>query len=530
MRIRWGASAVALVVLACSGGMEDPDGGAACEACDDGLYCNGVELCIDDACIPGDPPCAGDSCDEELQACICETPDADGDGADAIECGGPDCDDSDPTRYPGNTEICDAEDHDEDCDPSTFGVRDQDGDGEPDATCCNTDEEGEQHCGIDCEDTLSGVNTSVPEVCNDRDDNCDGQVNEGAQRTFWPDADHDQLGDGSAEPMQGCDPPDDYVENSDDCDDTDPFQHRSTSPELCDLRDNNCNEEIDENTSAVSWYRDADDDTYGTPTDSVVSCQPVDGYVLNDTDCDDTRPTVNPAASESCNSRDDDCDMRADEGVTTRYCRDADGDGHGTSGDARYACSPPSGYVVSCDDCLDEATDRGRRTYGGAPELCNRIDENCSSGGGTASDEDRDQDGHADINSPCSGGNLPHDDCNDRDSRALPGRRTYYSVPHCGVGKYWCDPINCCISTSFTCNSSTPTSRCDNSEIFWDFDCDGTNTRGPVFEMCRSTTSGCVGDGFAQSRPCGQDATYSTCTLAGGLCLPIQSTRPTACR
>ncbi len=60
--------------------------------------------------------------------------DADGDGVDSVECGGGDCDDSDRNRFPGNTEVCN-EGRDEDCDQSTGGNRDSDGDGYPDWTC-----------------------------------------------------------------------------------------------------------------------------------------------------------------------------------------------------------------------------------------------------------------------------------------------------------------------------------------------------------------------------------------------------------
>ncbi len=62
---------------------------------------------------------------EEDPFCV----DADGDGVESVACGGADCDDKDPNRYPGNTEICDARGHDEDCDPRTVGSRDLDGDG-----------------------------------------------------------------------------------------------------------------------------------------------------------------------------------------------------------------------------------------------------------------------------------------------------------------------------------------------------------------------------------------------------------------
>lgn len=41
-----------------------------------------------------------------------------------------------------------------------------------------------------------------------------------------------------------------------------------------------------------------------------------DGWTVDDGDCDDTNAGVNPAATESCNSMDDDCDGAVDEGCT----------------------------------------------------------------------------------------------------------------------------------------------------------------------------------------------------------------------
>ena len=37
--------------------------------CDDGLFCNGVEICLDGPCI-ADDPCPGQSCDEAIDECI----------------------------------------------------------------------------------------------------------------------------------------------------------------------------------------------------------------------------------------------------------------------------------------------------------------------------------------------------------------------------------------------------------------------------------------------------------------------------
>jgi len=97
----------------------------------------------------------------------------DGDGHDSNACGGGDCDDRDPLRFPGNPEICDLMNHDEDCDPTSFGT-DIDGDGEEPATCCNG-----ASCGTDCNDTDPGIGSMADEVCNGIDDDCDSTIDEG---------------------------------------------------------------------------------------------------------------------------------------------------------------------------------------------------------------------------------------------------------------------------------------------------------------------------------------------------------------
>ena len=104
--------------------------------------------------------------------------DADGDGHDAIQHGGDDCDDDDPNRYPGNAEVVDTAGHDEDCDPTTFGIRDADGDGYPDDAACNTDSDGTAYCGTDCDDSEPSIHPSQIDVLNGRDDDCDGSVDE----------------------------------------------------------------------------------------------------------------------------------------------------------------------------------------------------------------------------------------------------------------------------------------------------------------------------------------------------------------
>lgn len=59
------------------------------------------------------------------------------------------------------------------------------------------------------------------------------------------------------------------------------------------------------------YYRDADQDNFGDPNNSMWlnnACGEFPGYVLNNDDCDDTNPSLNPAALEVCNGIDDNCD------------------------------------------------------------------------------------------------------------------------------------------------------------------------------------------------------------------------------
>jgi hypothetical protein len=105
-----------------------PDAGVAGGAgdcatgCDDGVFCNGLETCDEEAdrCVPGEPPscddgdvCTADRCDPGTDRCVAVPTDVDGDGDGVGLCGG-DCDDGDPTRSPRATEVCDFDD--EDCD------------------------------------------------------------------------------------------------------------------------------------------------------------------------------------------------------------------------------------------------------------------------------------------------------------------------------------------------------------------------------------------------------------------------------
>ncbi|MEM1413633.1 MAG: putative metal-binding motif-containing protein [Myxococcota bacterium] len=200
--------------------------------CSDGVYCNGIELCRSTGavceCAPGVPPCPeGVFCDEATGACLFECdvpPDQDDDEAASIACGGLDCDDTDPTRSPFATEVCDADGKDEDCNPETFGDVDADGDGFVDARCFNVDGSGRTVSeGRDCDDTNPAVHPIQLERCNGVDDDCDGDVDEGVRSPLFADMDGDGWG---VEPaIEGCAPQAGFSLIAGDCDDENAVIH-----------------------------------------------------------------------------------------------------------------------------------------------------------------------------------------------------------------------------------------------------------------------------------------------------------------
>lgn len=62
------------------------------------------------------------------------------------------------------------------------------------------------------------------------------------------------------------------------------------------------------------YYRDKDEDGFGTPADSVTACYLPIGYAANNNDCDDNNKQINPLAPEICgNGIDDNCNGLVDE-------------------------------------------------------------------------------------------------------------------------------------------------------------------------------------------------------------------------
>jgi hypothetical protein len=311
--------------------------------------------------------------------------DADSDGSP----GSVDCDDSDATVYPGANELCDGIDNDcdgftdeSDASDAQTWYRDADGDGYGLSTLmvrsC-TQPSGYVTNADDCDDDAGLVNPAATESCNGVDDDCDGEIDEpGAtgEYTWYRDSDGDGYGSATAS-REACTAPAGYVANATDCNDSSASVHPGAS-ETCDSIDDDCDGSIDEGSpiDAPTWYRDADGDGYGSPTDATRACTAPSGYVADGTDCDDSNAAVSPAATESCNDLDDDCDGDTDEiGATgeSDWYRDADDDGFGLGTMSVRACDQPTGYVANDDDCDDGSTSISPVST----EICDGVDNDC---------------------------------------------------------------------------------------------------------------------------------------------------------
>jgi hypothetical protein len=96
----------------------------------------------------------------------------------------------------------------------------------------------------DCNDADATVNPGAAEVCDGKDNDCNGQVDEGLLGTFYADTDTDSYGD-SASSTQACTAPAGYVTDSTDCNDADATVNPGAA-EVLDGKDNDCDGQIDE--------------------------------------------------------------------------------------------------------------------------------------------------------------------------------------------------------------------------------------------------------------------------------------------
>ena len=339
-----------------------------------------------------------------------------------------DCDDTDNTVFPGAPELCDGQINN--CNTGSLPLDEVDNDSDGYVECIidagGWDGVPSVVGGDDCDDNDSNNFPGNTEVCDGQDNDCDGMVDEGVLITYWRDADEDNFGDINIS-QQACSPPVGFVTNNTDCDDSDDTVFPG-APELCDGQINNCNtgslplieidndgdnfvecsidvggwdgnpaviggEDCDDNDAnnypgntevcdgqdndcdgmtdeglTATYYRDADNDSFGDNNDSQVACSQPTGYVLDNTDCDDTDNTVYPGAPELCDGQINNCNT----GSLPLNEIDNDGDNY-------VECTIDGGgwdgnpAVVGGDDCDDGDS----MNYPGNVEACDGQDNDC---------------------------------------------------------------------------------------------------------------------------------------------------------
>jgi hypothetical protein len=197
----------------------------------------------------------------------CTDNDHDGYSIEGGSCGSVDCDDNDPLEHPNQVWYVDVDnDGYSNGNMSVQCVRPVSYKAASELTATSGD----------CDDQNIAINPGATEICDNVDNNCDGQIDEGLTTTYYQDADTDSYGN-PANSIQACVLPSGYVTDNTDCDDNDAKEHPSQT-----------------------WYKDEDNDGYSDGTKNTTSCtRPTYYKVLSELtdisgDCNDKNPTINP--------------------------------------------------------------------------------------------------------------------------------------------------------------------------------------------------------------------------------------------
>ena len=252
-----------------------------------------LSICLLSACFEeknNEPQNEEDTSD--TQALAPEDIDDDGDGQTENE---GDCDDNDPEIFTDADETCNGIDNNcsgdetDAIDQSTwYADSDNDSYGDPNATVASCIQpSGYVDNSGDCNDGEALAWTGATDSCDGIDNNCSGDETDAIDQTTWyADSDNDTYGDPTVT-VSSCIQPSGYVDNSGDCNDTEPAAWTGAT-DVCDGVDNNCSGDESDAIDQSTWYADTDGDNLGDPSVFIESCEQPNGYVLNSLDSDDT--------------------------------------------------------------------------------------------------------------------------------------------------------------------------------------------------------------------------------------------------
>lgn len=141
-----------------------------------------------------------------------------------------------------------------------------------------------------------------------------------------------------------------------------------------------------EGCEMIDCYPDNDGDGYGDANATpMTGCDCPGGYVPDNSDCDDSKESINPGvveAASGCNGVDDNCNGEIDEGIPNAfvYYRDADGDGFGDYDHPVYSCEMAASILVDGVVYLEiggDCNDTNAEVNPNGTEICDNLDNNC---------------------------------------------------------------------------------------------------------------------------------------------------------
>ena len=291
---------------------------------------------------------------------------------------GGECLDGDASVNPGAVEVCD-EILDNNCDGNVNEGCNDDGD---DFCDIDMDVEGTPAIcpsgGGDCDDEDNEIFPGHAELCNNVDENCDGQIDEGCDddEDGFCDVNHTVL-EAVADPKW----PDICPLGPGDCDD----EANGVNPgatEVCDGIDNDCDALVPGEADPFDLIDEGCDDDGDSFCDEGMTTigKPVGTCIGGGGDCDDTNPDVHPggtviaAAPEWCDDLDNDCDGTVDEAC------DTDDDDYCAVGKQVIPKSlDPIAWPDTCPNGPEDCNDANPAIHPDAPEVCNAVDDDCDS-------------------------------------------------------------------------------------------------------------------------------------------------------